>query len=294
MSRPPAYLKYLPAFEAIVRLGGVRHAAEELNLSPGAISLQIRKLGEATGIALFQRAGRRIVLTRAGKDFSQAVAISLGQLDTAARASRETTSASQPASLSISVPTALGMAWLAAAIVDFAQSQGISDLAINEAIGAADVDWESNDLAVVYDNPPFMGKCWRLLSEVRLCAVCSPTLLPQLELRNRDRKLKSVTLLHEDDGGEWARWSVAARIGIESNMHVRVNSMVQAIASAVQGRGVALASDVLTRGYLADGRLIQPFSPTVNAARGYYILYEESRANDPTLRALIDHMASQL
>ena len=76
MSRLPPYLQYLPAFEATARLGGVRHAAEELNLSPSAISLQLKKLSDATGIILFQKSGRNVALTQAGKDFSQAVAIS--------------------------------------------------------------------------------------------------------------------------------------------------------------------------------------------------------------------------
>ncbi len=294
MSRLPPYLQYLPAFEATARLGGVRHAAEELNLSPSAISLQLKKLSEATGIVLFQKAGRNVALTQAGKDFSQAVAISLGQLDTATRASRKITAGDQPAALSVSVPTALGIAWLTATIVDFAQSNGIANLTINEAITAAAVDWDKNDLAIVYDNPPFTGKYWRSLSEVRLCAVCSPTLFPRLDLRNRDRKLSSVALLHEDDGGEWAKWSVAARIGLEGNTRVRVNSVAQAIASAVQGRGVALVSDVLTRNYLNEGRLIQPFSTTINAAREYYIVCHVDRVGDPVLRALADRVIDQL
>lgn len=294
MSRLAPYLQYLPAFEATARLGGVRHAAEELNLSPSAISLQLKKLSDATGIVLFQKSGRNVALTEAGKDFSQAVAISLGQLDTATRASRKITSGGQPASLSVSVPTALGIAWLTAVIVDFAETHGIANLTINEAITAAEVDWENNDLAVVYDNPPFPGKYWRSLSEVRLCAVCSPTLFPRLDLRNRDRKLSSVALLHEDDGGEWAKWSIAARIGLDGNTRVRVNSVAQAVASAVQGRGVALVSDVLTRNYLSEGRLIQPFATTINAAREYYIVCQIDRASDPVLRVLADRVVEHM
>lgn len=294
MRKIPPYLQYLPAFEATARLGGVRQAADELHLSPSAISLQLKKLSEATGITLFEKSGRNITLTHAGKEFSQAVAISLGQLDTATRASRGITSGDQPVSLSVSVPTALGIAWLTATIVDFAEKHSISHLSINEAITASDVDWENNDLAIVYDNPPFIGKHWRLLSEVRLRAVCSPTLFPRLDLQHRDRRLSKVTLLHEDDGDEWAKWCVAARISFDSSSRVRVNSVAQAIASAVQGRGVALVSDVLTRNYLSEGRLIQPFPTTTNAARDYYILSHVDRADHPILNALTEHLIEQL
>jgi LysR family transcriptional regulator, glycine cleavage system transcriptional activator len=58
MARQLAFLHYLPAFEAVARLSSMREAAEELNLSPSAISLQIKKLSEATGIALFEKSGR--------------------------------------------------------------------------------------------------------------------------------------------------------------------------------------------------------------------------------------------
>lgn len=69
MSRFLPYLQYLPAFEATARLGGVRQAAEELNLSPSAISLQLKKLSDATGIILFRKSGRNVALTQAGRDF---------------------------------------------------------------------------------------------------------------------------------------------------------------------------------------------------------------------------------
>ncbi len=294
MSRMLPYLQYLPAFEAAARLGSVRQAADELNLSPSAVSLQLKKLGDATGIALFRKSGRNVALTQEGRDFSQAIAISLGQIDTATRASRRTMGGDQPVSLSVSLPTALGIAWLTAAVIGFAEAQGVSRLSIDEAMTATEVDWTRNDIAIVYDNPPFTGKHWQGLSEVRLSAVCAPTLLPRLDLRNRDRKLSAVTLLHEDDGGEWAKWSVAARIGLEGNTHVRVNSVAQAIASAVQGRGVALVSDVLTRNYLNEGRLIQPFATTINAARDYYIVCPVERANEPVLRALTERLIEQM
>lgn len=69
------YLQYLRAFEAAARLGSVRKATEELNLSPSAISLQLKKLREAAGIVLFDKSGRSVVLSHQGKEFSQVVAM---------------------------------------------------------------------------------------------------------------------------------------------------------------------------------------------------------------------------
>ncbi|QDG94696.1 LysR family transcriptional regulator (plasmid) [Rhizobium sp. NIBRBAC000502774] len=294
MPRTLTYLHYLPAFEAVARLGSVRGAGAELNLSPSAISLQLKKLGEATGIVLFEKAGRNVRLTRAGSDFAEAVAVSLGQLDFAAISARKVETSTRPASLHVSVPTALGVAWLSSALVEFAESRNIPDLTINEAITANEVDWEANDIAIVYDNPPFPGKHWQLLSDVRLRTVCAPVLFPRLDLQHRDRKLNGITLFHEDHGEEWAKWAIAARVSLQGSGRVRVDSVAQAIASAVQGRGIALVSDVLTRNYLAEGRLIQPFLTSINAAHEYYMVCPEERSEEPIIRSLIEHIISYL
>ncbi|MCF1505945.1 LysR family transcriptional regulator [Afifella sp. H1R] len=290
MARSLSFLHYLPAFRAVARLNSIRGAAEELNLSPSAVSLQIKKLGEATGIELFDKVGRGLVLTQAGADFAEAVALSLGQIETAMRRAGNLDASARPAALSVSLPTALGVAWLSSAVVEFAESRNIPNLTIAEAVTAADVDWDAVDLAIVYDNPPFPGLSWRLLSEVRLRTVCAPILFPRLDLQHRDRKLNGITLLHEDEGEEWAKWAVAARVSLQGSGKVRVSTVAQAIASAVQGRGIALVSDVLTRNYLAEGRLIQPFLTSINAARAYYILCDTDRAEEPLIQNLIERI----
>lgn len=294
MTRSLAFLPYLRVFEAVARLGTLKGAAEELHLSPGAISLQLRKLSERTGATLFEKAGRNVVLTAAGRDFSQAVSHNLRQLSAAARVAGKPGGEGSVQSLKVSLPTALGIAWLTSAIVDFAESRGIANLTINEGVTQDQVAWDSNDLAIVYDNPPFQGRSWQLLSEVKLRPVCSPTLFPRLDLQHRDRALSGVALLHEDDGDEWAKWAAAARISLQGSTKVRVPSVAHAVASAVQGKGIALASDVLTRGYLGDGQLIQPFPTAINASRAYYLLWAVDRADDLLLQALITQLLDEL
>ncbi|MHA6686876.1 LysR family transcriptional regulator [Mesorhizobium sp. A556] len=287
MTRSLAFLPYLRVFEAVARLGTLKGAAEELHLSPGAISLQLRKLSERTGATLFEKAGRNVILTSAGRDFSQAVSHNLRQLSQAARAAGRPVGDGPVQSLKVSVPTALGIAWLSSAVVEFAESRGIASVTINEAVTHDQVAWESNDIAVVYDNPPFQGRSWQLLSEVKLRPVCSPTLFPRLDLQRRERALTGTTLLHEDDGDEWAKWAAAARISLQGSARVRVPSVAHAVASAVQGKGIALVSDVLTRGYLGEGHLIQPFPTAINASRAYYLLWAIDRADDQLLQSLI-------
>lgn len=287
MVRPLAFLPYLKAFEAVSRLGTLRSAADELHLSPSAISLQLRKLSDATGMVLFERDGRNVVLTEAGRDFSRTVSQALAQLSAAVRDAGQRDIHGGTRSLSVSLPTALGVAWLSSAVVEFAEGRGISNLIINEAIVADAVDWERSDIAVVYDNPPFPGRWWQLLSEVQLKTVCSPVLFPRLDLQHRERRLNGITLLHEDDGQEWNKWAIAARVDLQGSAMVRVPSVAHAVSSAVQGRGIGLLSNVLTGSYLNEGRLIQPFSTAIHAARAYYFVSAADRADDPLLKAFV-------
>ena len=287
MARPLAFLPYLRVFEAVARLGTLRGAADELHLSPSAISLQLRKLSEVTGIVLFERSGRNVALTPAGPRLLPDGVAGARAIGDGRPLVRRTSADGHARSLSVSLPTALGIAWLSSAIVEFAESRGIANLNIDEAITADEVDWQRNDIAVVYDNPPFHGRWWQLLSEVRLRTVCSPILFPRLDLQHRDRKLNGMTLLHEDDGQEWNRWAIAARVDLQGSTRVRVPKVAHAVASAVQGRGIALVSDVLTRNYLNEGRLIQPFATAITAARAYYFVSPTERADDPLLQSLI-------
>ncbi|MGF6173971.1 LysR substrate-binding domain-containing protein [Ensifer sp. 4252] len=288
------FLPYLRAFEAVARIGSVRQAADELGLSPGAVSLQLRRLAETTGLTLLEKSGRNIRLTAAGRDFAQTVSHAIGNLVVAVENGAERQLENHQKKLTVALPPALAIAWMAGLLVQFADARGVSDLAMHSCIRASDVLWDDVDLAVVYDNPPFDGLWWQVVSDVKLKTICSPLLFPRLEGSHRDRKLRDVTLLHEDDGREWTRWSAASRISLEGSRSVRVPSVAVAVASALQGQGIALVSDVLTRSYLQEGRLIQPFPTAIPASAGYYLLCPTEKAEEPLIQALAHQIAAHL
>ncbi|MGH6809775.1 MAG: LysR family transcriptional regulator [Ensifer adhaerens] len=205
------FLPYLRAFEAVARIGSVRQAADELGLSPGAVSLQLRRLSETTGLTLLEKSGRNIRLTAAGRDFAQTVSHAIGNLAVAVENGAERKLENHQKKLTVALPPALAIAWMAGLLVQFADTRGVTDLAMRSCIRASDVQWDDVDLAIVYDNPPFDGLWWQVVSDVKLRTICSPLLFPRLEGSHRDRKLRDVTLLHEDDGREWTRWSAASR-----------------------------------------------------------------------------------
>lgn len=143
------FLPYIRAFEAVARIGSVRQAADELGLSPGAVSLQLRRLSETTGLTLLEKSGRNIKLTAAGREFAQTVSHAIGNLAAAVEDGTDRRLESHQRKLTVSLPPALAIAWMAGLLVQFAGARGVTDLSMRNCIRASDVVWDDVDLAVV-------------------------------------------------------------------------------------------------------------------------------------------------
>lgn len=278
-----AALHHFRAFEAVGRLGSVRLAADELHVTPGAVSQQLRKLQEELGVALLEKDGRRLRLTDAGRQLMAASGVAIGELTRCLNGLAARAAGRDRRRLVLSVPLSLGVSWLLPRVFGFLDLAGIAELDLRHATGTADVDWRGLDAALVYDNPPFAGLWWQKLSEVQLRPVMSPRLwqaggFETAEAFTRQR------LLHEDDGSEWRRWLQAARVARSADRHARFDSLVMVLAAAEAGDGVALVSDFVTHEAVRAGRLVAPQLLSIPASRGYYLLAPEARAHDPLLR----------
>lgn len=278
-----AALHHFRAFEAVGRLGSVRLAADELHVTPGAVSQQLRKLQDDLGVALLEKDGRRLRLTEAGRQLMAASGVALGELTRCLNGLATRAAGRDRRRLVLSVPLSLGVSWLLPRVFGFLDLAGIAELDLRHATGAADVDWRGLDAALVYDNPPFPGFWWEKVSEVQLRPVMSPRLwqvggFETAEAFTRER------LLHEDDGSEWRRWLRAARVTRSADRHAHFHSLVMVLAAAEAGAGVALVSDFVTHEAVRAGRLVAPQLLSIPASRGYYLLAPEARAHDPLLR----------
>lgn len=278
-----AALHHFRAFEAVGRLGSVRLAADELHVTPGAVSQQLRKLQEELGVALLEKDGRRLRLTEAGRQLMAASGVAIGELARCLNGLAARAAGRDRRRLVLSVPLSLGVSWLLPRVFGFLDLAGIAELDLRHATGTADVDWRGLDAALVYDNPPFSGLWWQKLSEVQLRPVMSPRLwqaggIETAEAFTRQR------LLHEDDGSEWRRWLQAARVARSADRHARFDSLVMVLAAAEAGDGVALVSDFVTHEAVRAGRLVAPQLLSIPASRGYYLLAPEARSHDPLLR----------
>tara|TARA_R110002096_G_scaffold17030_1_gene58618 strand:- start:1828 stop:2763 length:936 start_codon:yes stop_codon:yes gene_type:complete len=269
---PP--LNALRAFEAAARLESFSRAADELAVTPGAISQQIRLLEEHVGTPLFTRQGRGLALTDAGRAAANTASDAFDMLERAVSLMRRP---AMKRSLTVSVSPSFAGKWLAPRLHRFQEAHPGIEVWISAASERVDLAAGAADLAIRYGPGGDMTLNEERLLTEEVLPVCSPDLLRDGKVLVRPRDLAGHTLLHDAspesdvDGADWASWLKARRVrGIDVSGGVRFNQSALVIDSAVAGRGVALAKRTLVQNDLAAGRLVALFSDGASPVRSAY------------------------
>lgn len=285
---PP--LNPLRAFEATARHLSVSRAAKELNVTPGAVSHQVRALEEVLRVKLFRRTASNLQLSSHGLAYQPAITAAF---DSIAEASALLTRQKAEGDLVVSCVQALASFWLMPRLGNF--SERYPDIRLKLIGAASQTDPADVDVAIVYGNGPWPGHHVQLWSRVMLFPVCSPTLVNAKPLRNVT-DLASQTLLHGDDeGNEWQKWLDAAHAPSMMNLrHLKMSNWHLALEAAIYGHGVTLGDSLTTSGLLAEGKLIMPFSITVPGSGAFYIVCRNELKNTATLRAFTDWLNAEL
>lgn len=291
--QPLNCLPYLRAFDAVVQHGTLRGASDELGITPGAVSMQLKKLYEVTGVVFFEKSGRGLELTPAGKAFAKVVRRNLVDISIGVQeASTARERADRP--LRISIPMAIGVSWLASAVVAYSLQAGIEKVLVSAASDFADVNWAESDLAIVWGSPPFPNCWWKHLADLEARPVCAPRLLASLDLDWAKNSLNNVAILHEDQGETWQRWSAKACVSIEDASHIHFPTPAMAHAAAVQGLGIALISDQLAKKDITEGRLRPLFQTSLVRTRGYYFVCPEERSGQSLVTSAVSFISAYL
>jgi LysR family glycine cleavage system transcriptional activator len=252
---PP--LGALRAFEAAARRLSFRRAAEELCVTPTAVSHQIRLLEEWLGQPLFLRLVRRVVLTKAGETLLPTLQ---GGFDAFERTLADIRQHDRRKAVTLTAPVLFTARRLIPALADF--QAGDLDLRLHASDAVVDLNGGGADLAVRYGAGPFSGLVSEPLVSERFGVVSSP----RLRLTRVD-DLFSVPLLHIDwrragDDPDWKRWATEAGLsGLAVEKGARFSDDTHALAAATAGRGAAIAALELARPELEAGLLVNPFGP---------------------------------
>ncbi|MGP1255479.1 MAG: transcriptional regulator GcvA [Kiloniellales bacterium] len=277
-------LNGLRAFEASARHLSFKAAAEELNVTPAAISHQVKALEDMIGQKLFRRLTRQLVLTEAAQltlpDLQQG-------FEHLSRACRLLESETQEGILTISVAPSFGAKWLVPRLVGFQEAHPEIEVRVAGADHLVDFDAEDVDAGVRFGRGDYEGLHVERLFAVSVVPVCCPSLTKgDLPLR-QPADLKHHTLLHyssflpNEASPAWSMWLKAAGLeGIEANRGPKFNSYTLLAEAALAGQGVALIDESVVSAEIASGRLTRLFCDQdfVTTKFSYYLVYPLDRA----------------
>lgn len=306
---PP--LAAIRPFEAAARLGSFTAAAEELALTQGAISLQIRNLEEFLDKKLFERKVRKIGLTEDGYQYFIACQRALDELE---KATARITSRSTHEILMVSALPTLATLWLMPRLESFTSTYKEIEVRIDASINPVDLHNGDIDIALRCGKLP--GKHYRHnqphidltmterwdgiqadhLFYDKLLPVISTRLLNQGPAIEKPADLLKYTLVHTASRpGAWPDWLHAngVRLGRQANAFEYGHFFIS-LQAAHEAKGVAIVPEVLfscVKDRMPD--LVAPFSAEVPSAGEYYVLAHESKSERKAVRLFRKWLLSQ-
>ena len=286
---PP--LNALKAFEAAARSESFTRAAEELCVTQGAVSHQVKALEATLGIKLFNRERQRLVITDAGREY---LAVVRDALDRIAVGTERLVQRQNSGALTVSTSPDFAAKWLVNRLGRFAEAHPGIDLRVSATMHHVDFAREDVDLAVRHGDGNWPG-----LDAVRLCseqlfAVCSPTLISGRNRITKGSDLLKFPLLHLDDSKAWSRWFDAAGITDAEVSHGPVlNRASMLIDAAIDGQGIALARTALAAWDLINGRLVWPLDVSLKLSRSYWIVCPKATSALPKIATFRDWLLAE-
>ncbi|MBH0238781.1 transcriptional regulator GcvA [Methylobrevis albus] len=279
MRLPPVNL--FRVFDAAARHGNFTAAAEELCVTQSAVSQQIRQLEDLLDVRLFRRMPRRMELTREGTALASAVGEAMSLL---ARACDRIADPKAPTVLCVNAPPAIASRWLVPRLKRFMQLNPQIKITLLASNDPVDFDRQDIDVAIRWGHGNWPNARVEKLGRDRLFAVCSPSLLREDPVIVSPRDLAKHTLLQVVNSSLWAAWFAAAGIaGVSFDETLYFNDSGLMLDAAVQGQGVALASQLLVENDLRTGRLVRPFDVDIETGEGFHLLTSHDFSEKPAV-----------
>ena len=289
---PP--LNALKAFEAAARHESFTRAAEELCVTQGAVSHQVKALEIELGLKLFNRERQRLIITEAGRAYLTVVR---DAFDRIASGTERLLQRQSGGALTVTTSPNFAAKWLVHRMGRFAEAHPDIDLRVSASPQHIDFAREDIDLAIRHGDGTAPG-----LQVMRLCAetlfpVCNPKLLTGRNALRTPADLRRFPLLHVDDRqswNQWGQWLDFAGVRDIDLAHGPVLSQVSmAIDAAVDGQGVALARTALAAWDLIGGRLVRPFDLEMPVPFAYWIVCPKPSAKLAKIVAFTDWLIAE-
>jgi len=273
------FLNGIKAFEAAARTGSFAKAAQELHVTPAAVSRMVHILEERLGFSLFERTANRLALTPAGRTYQAG----LTQLfDSLASLTAQVTTMAAARVLTVGVGPTFAIRWLIPRLADF--QKAAPDVEVRFATGGATVPFNDEwTCGVRLGDGNWPGYVAERLFAADLMPVCTPALARRLKV---PEDLRSATLLrvaHAPD--DWPLWFSAAGVSKMRAKGPEFEYYGQALQAAADGVGVAMGIRPYVDDDLSAARLIAPFAQSVSKGERWHLVYREVRKDEAAFSA---------
>ena len=277
-------------FESAARLGSFRAAAEELNLSPSAISHAITRLERDLGVALFERATRHVTLTLAGQTLLSHASNAFEEL----RRGVETISSNRAHLLRVHCAPSFAAQVLSPYLPDFLKENPGVEVRIAASTTYARFVDGLFDVDIIYGEPLNRDDLIVIpLGEETVSPLCSPDIARTL---SSPRDLFRQSLIRSDlKRIQWIDWFEGNNLGAAPAPSMSFDRSFLAVDAAANGIGIALESNILAHRELKSGRLVNPFAGKCrdNKYIGHYLAYPKSGSQRRLARIFADWLTSQ-
>lgn len=292
MARKLPPLNALPSFEAAARHLSFSRAAEELNVTHGAVSRAVKNLEDQLGVMLFERATRSVQLTAVGEPYARAVRNVLNQL---AVVTASATVRYSNTTLNVSTSDGFAGRWLVPRLYRFHRAHGDIDVRVSTTGKLTNFRGDGIDIAVRYGSGTYPGLTSEFLADEVVFPVCSPKLLQGAHPLRKPEDLRHHTLIHDGYPIDWTTWLASAGVeGVDPHTGLTFDSASFAVESAVQGEGVVLGRTMLVAADLAAGRLVRPFEHALKSVSSFYIVYLPDAIRQRKVKTFRDWLFSEI
>jgi len=268
--RVPSY-KLLKTFQVAAKLQSFKAAAEELFVTPSAISHQIKALEEQLGVALFERGVRALTLTDAGAHYLEHINDIFAKLESVTEQLQVRYGRSI---IRLNVPPFFANELLLPRLASFSQTREETDIRIETTFSAPKAHPSEADLSIVWGTGPWEGLTVHELFPLSYIAACSPDFLLENPIDTYGDLNGKTLLQHEERRDAWERWALHLGISpIKPHRLIRLDTMSAVVRAAEQGVGVALVPSRLSANRFVTGGLVKVFDAEWTTNESYVLLH---------------------
>ena len=270
----------LRVLDAVCRAGGVSRAAEQLHVTPGAVSQQLKQLESVLGVPLFVKAGRMLEPTAVGRQLASRLADLFDRVEMVVA---ETMERARDRRLRVKVSPDFAVKWLMPKLANFYELHDDIDLDIATSSRVDDVHLDNADFAIRYGHGEWEDVHSELLFMDELVPICSPPLAATIR---EPRDLLNVKLVHSmRRPAAWSAWFEKVGLGADTSTRtMALANLTLCIQAAADGLGVAIAPIAYLSEDIASGRIVMPLGRVTHTGLGIYLICDPHKADTRPLK----------